>query len=144
MLEAGSQKAKDAELVVRFTEWYCASHHRDRARTALESPGVEAGIYGARVPLLCEECAGYARYAERRTELCRQNPKPFCAVCPIKCYKPDMAAYSREVMRYAGPRSLFSRYCLRAVHHAFDTLRYHRNLRAKEPAGGAGKEKLRG
>ncbi|MCL2882497.1 MAG: nitrous oxide-stimulated promoter family protein [Coriobacteriia bacterium] len=130
MLEKGSKKAKDAELVVRFTEWYCAAHHQDVERPPLESPGVDAGIYGTRIPRLCTACADYARYAEHRTELCRQQPKPFCAVCKIKCYKPDMAEYSRKVMRYSGPRSIFSRYCLRAVGHAYSTLRYHKNRRA--------------
>jgi len=129
VLEKDTKRARDAELVVRFTEWYCAAHHRDLDRPPLTSPGVEVGIYGARLPLLCEDCAAFARYAERRTELCRQQPKPFCAVCKIKCYKPDMAEYSRKVMRYAGPRSLFSRYCLRALGHAYSTLRYRKNLR---------------
>jgi len=129
MLEKGSKKARDAELVVRFTEWYCAAHHPDAQRSALESSGAQAGIYGARIPRLCADCAGFARYAERRTELCRQEPKPFCAVCKVKCYKPDMSAYSRKVMRYSGPRSIFSRYFPRALGHAYATLRYHRNLR---------------
>lgn len=126
MLVRGSQKAKDAELVVRFTEWYCRAKHKNASKSALVSGGVEAGIYGARIPKLCDECAEFARYAERRTELCRQNPKPFCAFCEIKCYKRDMAQYSRKVMRYSGPRSLFSRYCFRALRHAVGTVKYRR------------------
>ncbi|MCL2332131.1 MAG: nitrous oxide-stimulated promoter family protein [Actinomycetia bacterium] len=130
MLEKGTKRARDAELIVRFTEWYCAAHHASEQRQPLESPGVEAGIYGKRIPLLCDDCAKFARYAERRTELCRQQPKPFCAVCKIKCYKSDMSEYSRKVMRYSGPRSLFSHYCLRALGHAWSTLRYRKNLRS--------------
>ncbi len=129
MLEKGTKRAKDAELVVRFTEWYCAAHHASEQRQPLRSPGADAGIYGKRVPCLCQDCAAFARYAERRTELCRQQPKPFCAVCKIKCYKPEMVGYSRKVMRYSGPRSVFSRYCLRALEHAYSTAKYR-----KEPA----------
>ena len=126
MLICDSQKAKDAELVVRFTEWYCRAKHKGGCcRSSLFSEGVEAGIYGARVPLLCDECAEFARYVERRTELCRQDPKPFCKYCEIKCYKEDMAEHSRKVMRYAGPRSVFSRYVFRALRHAVDSLTYY-------------------
>ncbi|MCL2491966.1 MAG: nitrous oxide-stimulated promoter family protein [Coriobacteriia bacterium] len=129
MLRAKTQKAEDAELAVRFTEWYCKAHHADRARVPLVSDGVTGKIYGARIPILCEECATYARYVEVRTERCPHDPKPFCAVCPIKCYKKDMAQYSREVMRWAAPRSFFSRYCPRAIAHAIQTYRYRINLK---------------
>jgi hypothetical protein len=123
MLTPGTQKAKDAELLVRFTEWYDKAHHGDRERTPLVSDGVSAGIYGDRVPVLCDECAQFARYAEKRTEHCPHDPKPFCATCPNKCYSKDMQAYSKKVMRWAGPRALFSRYWLRAIQHGWQTLR---------------------
>jgi len=117
VLQKGTQKAKDTVLVVRFTEWYCKAHHRDAERSQLQSPGVETGIYGRHLPILCGDCAAYARYVEFRTELCPNDPKPFCTVCAIKCYAPDMAEYSRMVMRYSGPRSVFSRYWRRALQH---------------------------
>jgi hypothetical protein len=121
-----TQRAKDAELIVRFAEWYCAAHHRSAKRKPLASQGVDAEIYDRRVPFLCDKCAEYARYAEQRTKLCPHEPKPFCTNCDIKCYKPDMAEYSRIVMRYSGSRSIFSRYCLRAIQHVFAALRHHK------------------
>ncbi|MDR2956759.1 MAG: hypothetical protein LBU61_01070, partial [Coriobacteriales bacterium] len=80
-LKKGSSKAKDSELAVRFTEWYCRAHHSGDLRQPLVSSGVDAGIYGIRIPLLCEACADYARYVEKRTELCKHDPKPFCENC---------------------------------------------------------------
>lgn len=134
MLIKDSKKARDTELLVRFTEWYCRSHHQNAKREPLVSTGTQAGIYGQRIPLLCADCAEYARYAEQRTELCRHDPKPFCSACPIKCYKPSMAAYSRQVMRYAGPRALFSRYWRQALSHLINGRRGGRRAPATPPA----------
>jgi hypothetical protein len=124
MLDPQSQKAVDAELIGRFTQWYCDAHHRDRDRTPLRSEGVTAGIYGDEVPVMCDECTRFTQYAEKRTEHCPHDPKPFCANCLIKCYKQDMRDYSRKVMRYSGPRSLVSRYWLRGIAHVTQTLKY--------------------
>ena len=124
MLTHDSQKQKDAELVVQFTQWYCRAKHKTAVKSPLEYGGVQEGTCGSRPLLLCDACATFARYARRRTMLCRQTPKPFCAFCEIKCYRHDMAEYSRKVMRYAGPRSLFSRYCFRAIQHAIGTMKY--------------------
>ncbi len=126
MLEPGTQKAKDTKLVAHFTEWYCAAHHRERTRFALTSGGAEAKIYGKNTPVLCEECAEYIGYAEVRTEKCPKDPKPFCTACDIKCYNSSMAEYARNVMRYSGPRSLFSRYWFRAVQHVITSRRLSR------------------
>ena len=135
MLQAGSQKAKDAVLIVRFTEWYCKARHCNQPRSPLQSEGAEAGIYRGsgsgtrgsdRIPMLCDRCADYARYAEQRTALCPNNPKPFCSVCEIKCYKSEMAEYSRQIMRYSGPRSIFSRYVPAAIRHALASRRYNK------------------
>jgi len=117
MLKPGTRKAKDAELAARFAEWYCAAHHGAARRSVLESDGGRAGIYRKRKPVLCDECAEYVRYAELRTEKCPKDPMPFCSRCDIKCYSPEMAQYSRAVMRYSAPRSIFSRYCLRAIRY---------------------------
>ena len=131
LIGKNNQKAKDAELVTRFVEWYCAAHHTAAQRLPLESSGVDAGVYGARIPLLCKECAEYVRYAEQRTELCRIDPKPFCTVCAVKCYNPEMAEYSRMIMRYSGPRSLRSRYCLRALQHMLVSRRFSRRYKKR-------------
>ena len=47
------------------------------------------------------------RYAERRLTHCKfGEQKPACKRCPIHCYRSDMRAKIREVMRWAGPRMI--------------------------------------
>ena len=46
-------------------------------------------------------------YAERRLTHCKfGEQKPACKRCPIPCYRSDMRAKIREVMRWAGPRMI--------------------------------------
>ena len=46
-------------------------------------------------------------YAKQRLTRCKfGNDKPACKRCPIHCYKPDMRAKIRDVMRWAGPRMI--------------------------------------
>ena len=46
-------------------------------------------------------------YAERRLPHCKfGEQKPACKRCPIHCYRSDMRAKIREVMRWAGPRMI--------------------------------------
>lgn len=111
-------RAHDVRLFADFTSWYCKAHHSDRPKSDIAlSPEVtdEHATWH-----LCDECADFVRYAEKRTGLCKQDPKPFCAHCSIKCYSPEMREYSRKVMRYAGPRSLFSRHAISAVKHLIE------------------------
>jgi len=118
MLIPGTPKAKDTVLLARFTEWYCKAHHGDRPRIELDSKGVASGIYRKKAPVLCDECAEYVRYAEARSDACPLDPKPFCSTCTVSCYNQKMTQYSRQVMRYSGPRSILSRYFFQAIRHA--------------------------
>jgi hypothetical protein len=80
---------------------YCRAHH---------SP----------VDGLCPECADLQIYALQRIDRCRfGTEKPTCANCPVHCYKPDQRERIRQVMRYAGPRMLFS-HPLLTVWHLLD------------------------
>lgn len=46
-------------------------------------------------------------YAEQRLTHCKfGEQKPACKRCPIHCYRSDMRAKIREVMRWAGPRMI--------------------------------------
>ena len=54
---------------------------------------------------LCPDCAALSAYAFGRLERCVYGAdKPTCANCPIHCYRPEMRARIREVMRYSGKR----------------------------------------
>lgn len=58
---------------------------------------------------LCLECSDLSTYAEERLKSCKfGEDKPTCDTCPIHCYKPDMREKIRAVMRYAGPRMIYT------------------------------------
>lgn len=72
---------------------------------------------------LCPECARLIAYAHRRLDHCRfGEDKPTCERCPVHCYRPEMQARIREVMRWVGPRMIFYhpvaavRHLLRSLH----------------------------
>lgn len=66
---------------------------------------------------LCPHCSELEAYAHRRLDMCKYgNDKSFCKQCPTHCYKPEMRARIREVMRYSGPR-MFLYAPLEAVRH---------------------------
>jgi hypothetical protein len=78
---------------------------------------------------LCRDCASLQNYSRQRLQKCPfQEGKTTCARCPVHCYKPQMRARIRAVMRYAGPRMLV-RHPVMALQHMADGLR-------KEPAPG--------
>lgn len=58
---------------------------------------------------LCPACRELAKYIESRSRHCpRMESKTFCSSCRIHCYRPEMRERIREVMRFSGPRMLFS------------------------------------
>lgn len=48
---------------------------------------------------------------------CTLDPKPFCAHCDVHCFKSSERAWNRQMMRYAGPRSLLRGYALDGARH---------------------------
>ena len=69
---------------------------------------------------LCKECTELWHYAEERLAKCPFGiEKPTCQNCTVHCYKPEMRAKIRAVMRYAGPRMLL-RHPMLAVFHLID------------------------
>jgi hypothetical protein len=58
---------------------------------------------------LCESCNALTQYALERLDKCPfKDSKPACKVCKIHCYNNEMRQKIREVMRFSGPRILFS------------------------------------
>ena len=111
------EAAADARLLGDFTGIYCRGNHRDAVRSSLQSDGVEAGVYGRKPPVVCDGCAELLRYAEQRRAYCPKDPKPFCSNCDTHCYKTAMREHMRDVMRYAGPRSMFHGYAIQGFRH---------------------------
>lgn len=107
---------KDVRLMADFTAWYCRAHHKEADKHPIVALAFE-GVSEDKRPAMCDECAEFLRYSEQRSLRCRQNPKPFCTKCSVHCYAPKMREYSRAVMRYSGPRSMFSRHAFVAIKH---------------------------
>ena len=58
---------------------------------------------------LCTECAELKEYAMKRLNSCKFGEnKGNCGDCKIHCYKKDMRAKIIEVMKFSGPRMVFS------------------------------------
>jgi len=71
---------------------------------------------------LCAECNDLLCYAFARLDKCPfQADKPTCAKCSIHCYKPDMRARVRQVMRFSGPRMIIHHPVL-AFQHMLDSV----------------------
>ncbi|WP_410770516.1 nitrous oxide-stimulated promoter family protein [Fontibacillus sp. BL9] len=69
---------------------------------------------------LCPDCREMHRYAMNRLSYCRfGEEKSTCVDCPVHCYAPDPREMIKEVMRYAGPRMLWSHPVL-TIRHMVD------------------------
>lgn len=107
MTPAEKRLERERRTVTVMIAMYCRAHH---------DPQGEGGG-------LCAECAALHTYAMERVSRCPfGSRKPTCANCPVHCYKPEMRARIRGVMRYAGPRMLL-RHPLLAVLHLADGMR---------------------
>ena len=86
------------------------------------------GVHGTKRGELCEACCQLQAYADLRTDKCPfMETKTFCSNCRVHCYKPQMRAQIRAVMRFSGPRMLF-RHPVAAVRHMIETKREKKRL----------------
>jgi hypothetical protein len=116
----------DTKLLGDFTGIYCRGVHGGEPRRPLASDAAELGVYGRTAPEVCSECAELLVYAEKRRAYCPKDPKPFCSYCDTHCYSADMRERMRDVMRYAGPRSILHGHAIDGVKHLIEG----RNARA--------------
>lgn len=127
----------DTRLVADFAAIYCAAKHKDRERPAIASDASALGVYGQRTPRLCDECAEHIRYAEKRRAFCPKDPKPFCAHCDTHCYKRDESEWQRQMMGYAGPRSMFHGYAIPGIKHALEARKWKREMATRQAEASA-------
>lgn len=123
------QVTKDTRLLGDFSVIYCRGVHADATRVPLVSDGAALGVYGKKLPVVCEQCAGLLRYAEKRRAYCPKDPKPFCSHCDTHCYKPEMRESMREVMRYAGPRSMLHGHAIDGIKHLIEGRKAKKEMR---------------
>ena len=77
---------------------------------------------------LCPDCAALDAYARQRSEKCPfMETKTFCSNCKVHCYKPEMREKIQKVMRFSGPRMIFSHPIL-AIRHVIETKKEKRRL----------------
>lgn len=80
---------RDKKTVHKIIQLYCHKNYRPEGS-------------------LCPECQDILAYAIDRIDHCPyENEKPTCVNCPIHCYRPNIFEKIRQVMRNAGPRTLF-------------------------------------
>jgi len=58
---------------------------------------------------ICEKCNDLLTYAIQRIEYCPFGTnKPACSNCKIHCYNNEMRTEIKKVMKFSGPRVIFS------------------------------------
>lgn len=88
----------EKKLIPEMIRIYCLGNHKELRK--------EEGVKGKE---LCSKCKELAEYAAFRLEKCPfKKNKGFCSFCKIHCYKPEYRAEMKAVMRYSGPRMLFT------------------------------------
>ena len=103
-------KKKELQIVTLMIGKYCRGAHRTKRGE------------------LCEDCKELLSYVELRLSKCPHGDnKPFCSNCRIHCYKPDMRVKIKNVMRYSGPRMIFS-HPIVATRHLIETKREKKKL----------------
>lgn len=77
---------------------------------------------------LCAECQKLADYARSRSDHCPfMETKTFCSNCKVHCYQSAMRERIKEVMRFSGPRMIFTHPAV-AIRHVIETKREKRRI----------------
>ena len=102
---------KERELIPSMIRIYCHGHHGTRGR------------------VVCDECRELTEYAVFRLDKCpfKEN-KQFCSFCKVHCYKPEMREKIKAVMKYSGPRMLFT-HPVFSLSHVAGVIKYKRQQR---------------
>jgi len=90
---------KEKRLIEVMIKLYCRKNHRADS--------------------MCEDCEDLLDYSLKRLKFCKfQDEKTSCKKCPIHCYKKDMRAKVKDVMRFSGPRLLLY-HLIEVIKHMF-------------------------
>lgn len=107
--DVDTKREKEKKLVSQMIAIYCRKKH-----------GGKDG--------LCKECEELDNYAKLRSDKCPfMETKTFCSNCKVHCYKPVMREKIREVMRFSGPRMIFS-HPVTAIRHVIETQKEKKRL----------------
>ena len=108
-MDTQTKREREKRMVSQMIALYCRKKHHTRGD-------------------LCPQCAALDAYAKMRADKCPfMETKTFCSNCRIHCYKPDMRAKIREVMRFSGPRMILY-HPVAAIRHVVETKKEQRHL----------------
>lgn len=109
---------KEKKLIPVMIRKYCKDKHKaERKAQGIKGKGT------------CAECQELTEYALFRLEKCPfKVNKKFCSFCKIHCYKPEMREKIKAVMKYSGPRMLFS-HPIFAISHVVQMIKYKKQLK---------------
>lgn len=108
-MDTQTKREREKRMAAQMIALYCRKKHHTRGD-------------------LCPQCAALDAYAKMRADKCPfMETKTFCSNCRIHCYKPDMRAKIREVMRFAGPRMILH-HPVAAIRHVVETKKEQRRL----------------
>lgn len=97
-----SKREREKQTVALMIRLYCKKNH---------------GTKNA----LCPDCEALTQYAKQRSDRCPfMETKTFCSNCRVHCYRPEMREKIRKVMRFSGPRMVFSHPIL-AIRHVLES-----------------------
>lgn len=108
------KREKEKELVSYMITYYCHKKHKTKGKN------------------LCSECSELNDYARLRSDKCPfMETKTFCSNCRVHCYKPDMKAKIKDVMRFSGPRMIFH-HPIKAINHVIQTKKEKKRLEKED------------
>lgn len=111
----------EKKLIPVMIRTYCRGNHKD------ERKAEDIGRGG-----ICTKCGELTDYALFRLEKCPfKKDKGFCSYCKIHCYKPEYRAEMKKVMRYSGPRMIFT-HPIFAFSHVAAMIKHKKQRKKKE------------
>lgn len=109
MKDIQKKREREKETVSLMIRLYCRKNHHSKDG-------------------LCGECSELNEYARLRSDKCPfMETKTFCSNCRVHCYRPEMREKIKAVMRFSGPRMIFS-HPVMAVRHVVESKREKRRL----------------
>ena len=111
----------EKKLIPVMIRKYCKGNHKAERK--------ESGIKGKE---LCPQCRELAEYAAFRLDKCPfKKNKGFCSYCKIHCYKPEYQSEMKKVMRYSGPRMIFT-HPVFAMSHVTAMIKHKKQLKKQQ------------
>ena len=89
---------REKRTVNNMIAMYCKNHHNQ-----------DKGV--------CVDCSTLMSYSNERLNKCVFGTnKPACSKCPVHCYKADKRGEIKVIMRYSGPRMIYTHPYLAVMH----------------------------